>query len=94
MKNKMNERFLWVKDVKDELVMNIPHVTVTGDREVYIENHKGIEVYNGALVRIAAAGGSISVEGSALSIDSVRESDIFISGSIKKIEFNGDMKKC
>ncbi len=88
MKSKTGDRLSYIKSVGDELMMNTPHVTVSGNKEVYIENHKGIEVYNGSLVRVETASGSIAVEGESLNIDSVRESDIFISGIIEKIEFN------
>lgn len=70
-----------------ELAMNVPHITVTGNREIYIENHKGIEVYTRELIRLSTPGGSVSIEGADLNIDSVRVSDIFISGIIRKIEF-------
>ena len=70
-----------------ELAMNVPHITVTGHREIYIENHKGIELYTRELIRISTTEGSISIEGRDMNIDSVRVSDIFISGLIKKIEF-------
>ena len=70
-----------------EITMNVPHVTVTGNRELYIENHKGIEVYTRELIRLSTPEGSISIEGHDMNIDAVRVSDIFISGTISKIEF-------
>ena len=70
-----------------EITMNVPHITVTGNREIYIENHKGIEVYTRELIRLSTPEGSISIEGHDMEIDAVRVSDIFISGTIEKIEF-------
>ena len=70
-----------------EIAMNVPHITVTGNREIYIDNHKGIEVYTRELIRLSTPEGSIAIEGRDMNIDGVRVSDIFISGFITKIEF-------
>ena len=70
-----------------EITMNVPHVTVTGNRELYIENHKGIEVYTRELIRLSTPEGSISIEGRDMELNAVRVSDMFISGFINKIEF-------
>ena len=70
-----------------EITMNVPHITITGNREIYIENHKGIELYTRELIRLSTPEGSISIAGRDMSIDAVRVSDIFISGFIDKIEF-------
>ena len=70
-----------------EITMNVPHITITGNREIYIENHKGIEVYTQELIRLSTPEGSISIEGHDMNIDGVRVSDIFISGFVTKIEF-------
>ncbi len=70
-----------------EIMMSVPRITVTGNSGLYIENHKGIEVYTRELIRLSTSEGSVSIEGHDLNIDAVRVSDIFISGIIGKIEF-------
>ena len=70
-----------------EITMNVPHITVTGNRELYIENHKGIELYTRELIRLSTPEGSVSIEGRDMEIAAVRVSDIFISGVVRKIEF-------
>ena len=86
MKGKINEKIARAKSNGDELMMNIPQVILMANKEIYIENHKGIEVYNPELIRVSTAYGSIGIIGKELSIDTVRLSDIFISGIIEKIE--------
>ncbi len=76
-----------IKAAGRELMLNIARVTVTGHEELYIENHKGIEIYTRELIRISTPGGSVSITGRDLNIDAVRVSDIFISGLIDRIEF-------
>lgn len=87
MKNKLSERLEKAKHAGDELMMNIPHITISGNEEIYIENHKGIELYTSELVRISTICGSVCISGKNLNIDNVRVSDIFISGTVTKLEF-------
>ena len=76
-----------LKAMGREIMMNVPRITVTGHSELYIENHKGIELYTRELIRVSTPEGSVSIEGKSLNIDAVRVSDVFISGAIERIEF-------
>ena len=45
MKKRISERAADAWGVPKDVIMNIPRLTISGDKEIYIENHKGILEY-------------------------------------------------
>lgn len=74
-------------DLPQDIILNLPRVTVSGDIAVFIENHKGIVEYTKDKVRINTTIGSIAVNGENLLIKSLIADEITVEGKIKSIEF-------
>lgn len=62
-------------------------VTVTGNREAYIENYKGILEYSTESIVLQGKNCKISFEGKRLSIDYYTNEDMKISGSIDTVRY-------
>lgn len=62
-------------------------VTVTGNREAFIENYKGILEYNPQSIVLQGKNCKICFEGKQLSIDYYTNEDMKISGSIDAVRY-------
>ncbi|MDE7199486.1 MAG: YabP/YqfC family sporulation protein [Lachnospiraceae bacterium] len=62
-------------------------VTVTGNREAFIENYKGILEYTTQSIVLQGKNAKICFEGSELSIDYYTNEDMKISGKIDALRY-------
>ena len=62
-------------------------VTVTGNREAFIENYKGILEYTTESIVLQGKNTKICFEGSSLSIDYYTNEDMKISGKIDTLRY-------
>jgi len=68
-----------------ELVLNLPKITIIGDMQAVIENHKGIIEYENNVIRINSSIGMIKITGSSLVIKNIMAEEIIINGSIEAV---------
>ncbi|MBQ7574663.1 MAG: sporulation protein YqfC [Clostridia bacterium] len=87
MKKNLKERFADSFSVSKEIIMDTVHISMAGNREIYIENYRGIVEYKKDIIRISIKDGVLCISGSDLAIQSIRITDIFISGYIETVEF-------
>ena len=87
MKKRISERAADAWGVPKDVIMNIPRLTISGDKEIYIENHKSILEYTDTEIRISTAMGIVRVCGKNLVIDRIRLEDIVISGCFSRVEY-------
>ncbi len=62
-------------------------VTVTGNREAFIQNYKGILEYNTQTIVLQGKNCKICFEGKRLSIDYYTNEDMKISGNIDAVRY-------
>lgn len=62
-------------------------VTLTGNREVFIENYKGMIEYTEENILLQGKNGQIAISGKKLSIDYYTNEDMKISGYIKCVQY-------
>lgn len=76
-------------DLPRDVVLNVPKITVIGDNEIQIENHKGIVVFQDNEIRFDSSLGIICVSGSNLEILFIGGSTVVIGGKFKGITYEG-----
>ena len=74
-------------DLPKELIIDIPKITLIGNREMAIESHKGIIQYTNEKIRISVAGGEVIVSGKELFINSILLEEIVIYGEFHQVTF-------
>lgn len=77
-------------DLPRDVILNVPKITVTGDNEIIIENHKGVVLFGENQVRINSGVGLISIYGSRFEILFMGGSTITIGGKFKSITYEGN----
>ncbi|GAW93443.1 hypothetical protein KKC1_25770 [Calderihabitans maritimus] len=76
-------------EIPREILMDLPKITLIGDQQFIMENHRGIIEFTGNKVRIAAASGEVEVRGNGLVIRSIFSEEIVLEGKIGSVSFVG-----
>ncbi|MGI6362482.1 MAG: YabP/YqfC family sporulation protein [Bacillota bacterium] len=72
-------------DLPRDLIANTFRLTLVGRGQLFIENHKGIILYDPELIRLNVRGGEIKIAGSQLQVRSVYAHEVYIEGAIENI---------
>ena len=67
--------------------MDLPKITMFGDRNLLMENYKGIIEYDDNRIRVNTGRGIIKVTGEKLMIKEITLEDLMIDGDIVSLEF-------
>ena len=86
-RKKMGETLANAFDLPKELVVDMPKITLIGNKEMVIENHKGIIQYASEKIRISITTGELIVSGKELFINSILLEEIIIYGEFQRIAF-------
>lgn len=65
------------------------HIEMTGNREVFIENHKGILELSDNEVTVNAGKGTVRVVGQRLCVLAMNAEEVRLSGLIESVSFGG-----
>lgn len=74
-------------DLPKEITLNLPKISMIGNNQMLVENHKGIIEYTPQRIRVNSTVGLIRVQGSDLKLRNIATDDIMITGTMKIIEF-------
>ena len=76
-----------VFELPEDVILDLTRVTVTGNVQLMMENHRGILVYNPERICIRTQQGETVITGTGLKVDSLFASEILITGKIDGIQF-------
>ena len=74
-------------DLPIDLLSGLPHVELMGDRQFYMENHRGIISYSEDEIAISADGVIVRVFGTKLELVSMTGEALRIRGKIQRVEW-------
>lgn len=83
----VKENMVETLELPKDLVYGASIVTITGRREVLIENYKGILEYTEDYIKIQTKNAKLTVCGKQLSIEYYTNEDMKVVGFIKSIEY-------
>ncbi|MFU0783336.1 sporulation protein YqfC [Thermoanaerobacterium thermosaccharolyticum] len=84
--NTIKEGILNLVDFPKEVLLNLPKITVIGNTQITVENHRGIIEYIPERIRINSTIGMIRISGKNMIINSVMTEILVITGKIISIE--------
>lgn len=85
--NNLKESISKNLDLPTEIILNIPLITITGNKETKIENFKNILEYSNNKIRINTSCGILKIEGNLLYLKELSKDKLLIKGNISKFEF-------
>ena len=81
--NKINHML----EIPQEVSSNIPKITVTGFKQMLIENYKTILEYQDFYIRLSTEIGILNINGFKLDLKEMTTDDLLITGKIDSIDF-------
>ena len=84
-KRNFREKLADMIDVSKDVILDTYLIRITGNRELIIQNHKGIIEYNDRVIRIKAKPHSVSVFGKELELKNISDNTLSIFGFVEKI---------
>lgn len=70
-----------------EVVLDLPRLTMVGNVQLYLENHRGVIAYDENQVRIGVNNGEIIIRGSNLQIKNLVAEELLIKGAIEGLDY-------
>ena len=74
--------------VGKEIIMDLPKLTIAGNKEIYIESYKGVARYEPEEIWISSAIGTLIIKGAELKIEYIGLESLLISGTFSEIKYN------
>lgn len=74
-------------DLPKDLFMGYPNICLSGNREIYISNHRGILSYGETEMIILVKDYQLQIRGKSMCIASYSKEELTIQGYIRSVEF-------
>lgn len=74
-------------DLPMDLLSGLPHVELMGNRQFYMENHRGILSYSEDEIDVSAEGLIVRIFGKKLELISMSADALRIRGAIERVEW-------
>lgn len=87
LKKGIREKIAEMTDIPKDFMMNLPRVTILGNREIYVDNYKGLLQYSQNIISLATTNKIIIIKGEGLLITRIVENAIFVGGNILSVEY-------
>ena len=76
-----------ILELPKDIVLDLPKITMIGNLQVYIENHKGIIEYSKERIRINTHIGILRITGRNMYIRTIITEEVIVAGEIETFEF-------
>ncbi|MCP1494079.1 sporulation protein YqfC [Peribacillus frigoritolerans] len=74
-------------DLPQDVMMDLPRITMIGQLHIYIENHRGLLAFTDSEVRLMLKNGQLLIKGNAFVIKTILPEEIMLEGKIDKVYF-------
>lgn len=90
-KPKLKDRMAETFGTSKEVILDVPRLTLIGNRELMVENYKSIGEYTENLIVLNSKSCKLKISGSELEIRSIATEMIYICGKISAVEFKREV---
>lgn len=81
------QKLAGILDIPEDIVMDLPRITMLGNKQILIENHKGIIEYTKTLVRIKINKGHLLINGQGLVLGNLQMEQILVEGTVEEVKY-------
>ena len=75
-------------EIPQDIILDLPRITMLGNKQLLVENHKGIIEYTPSLVRIKLTQGELYIQGSNLSLGNLQAEQILVEGVVQEVKYD------
>lgn len=83
----LRQRLAELFDLPRDIILDLPMISIVGNLNLEVENHRGIIKYNSNLIKIRVKRGQLIIQGRSLIVDQIREDKLMIAGKIDELSF-------
>lgn len=87
MARKLQKLATRLLELPQDVVFDLPRITMIGNMQLYIENHRGVREFSTERLTLSLSKGALEVVGSNLSIRAILQEEVFIEGVIQDIKY-------
>ena len=77
-----------ILEIPQDIILDLPRITMLGNQQLLLENHKGIIEYTSQVVRIKLNSGEIKIQGTKLTLSNLQPEQILIEGTISHLTYD------
>ncbi|WHY84762.1 sporulation protein YqfC [Neobacillus novalis] len=77
-------------DLPQDVMMDLPRITMIGQIHVYIENHRGLLAFTDKELRLLLKQGQLLIKGSSFVIKTILPEEILLEGKIDQVIYLTD----
>ncbi len=84
---KWNQFTAKMLNLPQDVVQDLPRITLIGNMQLYVENHKGVLHFSNEALKLELSKGKLEVYGKQLVIREIFTEEVFIEGVIHEIKY-------
>jgi sporulation protein YqfC len=84
---KLNEWTSQIIDLPPDVTLDLPRLTLIGNRKLFVENHRGLVYFSSEHLKLAIHNGLLELLGRDLMIRTITAEDISIEGLINELKY-------
>ena len=85
-KGRLGRKMAEFLEIPQDIVLDLPRLTLVGSIEVTLENHRGIIEYTSERLRMALPEGEIVITGQDLMLVSLAPGEVVVRGKISSLQ--------
>lgn len=74
-------------DLPEDIMMDLPRITMVGQIHIYIENHKGLLSFSDKELRLMLKSGQLLIKGEEFVLKTILPEEILLEGKIEHVLF-------
>ena len=74
-------------DLPQDIMMDLPRITMVGQIHIYIENHKGLLAFSDQELRLLLKNGQLLIKGQDFVLKTILPEEILLEGKINQVVF-------
>lgn len=75
-------------DLPQDVALDLPRVTMIGNIQMTVENHKGVLHFSSDTLRLATESGEMEISGQDMVIRQIGEEDVFVEGKFVGVKLH------
>ncbi|MBP1961459.1 sporulation protein YqfC [Paenibacillus aceris] len=84
---KWNQFTAKILDLPQDVVQDLPRITMIGNVQLYVENHRGVLHFSSEHLKLELTKGTLEVFGKNLVIRAILSEEVFIEGLIDNVKY-------
>lgn len=86
-KGKLGSVTAKIFDVPQDVIFDFPRITMIGNLQMVIENHRGVIHFAEDLLKLRLSKGELEIRGRQLTIRAIMPDEVFVEGVVSDIKY-------